>query len=458
MDWSFVQRREFRTALIASLGALLLVILFWSEFIEWWYTAIILALISPFIVLWWNQRLLVLLTLAIAILIWLLLWTLYPPGPNARHAAWVLLYIAMSFGLLFFGGIGLISQFVLPVQTMKERQGVFGRLLLYALGKHGPAVSVKNAQVVSAPEERKRKGPGICLVDSNSAVALQREDMPKPPAMPVRMAGPGIVFTNAKERLRDKDVLDLRKQTRSAPNVLGLTREGIEVAANISVTFRLERLPDSLQTERNQPAYSFNPDSAFRAVYGRAVGATEPVGWTELPMVVAKETYREIISRETLDHLFRPMSPSGDDPLAEFRDTFKAQVVANPMLKERGIEVLGTRISLNPSHGEQVKGVEDQRIRNWLMEWKRREAETLAGGELQAGRIMRRARIEAQYEWVSKLTQIMQAQGAHSKRVVALRLFQALETAASDPSTRRMLPANAIEMLNNVREWLKFNE
>ena len=102
--------------------------------------------------------------------------------------------------------------------------------------------------------------------------------------------------------------------------------------------------------------------------------------------------------------------------------------------------------------------VEQQRIGTWLAEWKRREVEVKAGGDLQAARVKQRARIEAQQEWMIKLTQIMQAQGTQTKRVVALRLLQALETAATDPATRPLLPADTIKMLDNVREWLKFNE
>jgi hypothetical protein len=38
---------------------------------------------------------------------------------------------------------------------------------------------------------------------------------------------------------------------------------------------------------------------------------------------------------------------------------------------------------------------------------------------------------------------------------MAIRVFQALEIAASDPKTRQLLPKETIDMLNNLQKWLE---
>lgn len=459
---AFFKRPEVR---ITAVCIALLAISFWSEIMHWWYTVLILTIAIPLAIRYWEKRLFLMVILLLVPMIWGSLIYLFPPkGAEVFHSGMVLLYALGSFCVLFFGGIALISQFVLPVQTFEERRGVFGRLMLYILGKHGPALFVREAKVQASEEEKKRKGHGIVLVDANSAAALQRDKLPKPPAKAIRIIGPGIAFIHPNEKLREKDILDLRKQSRTVTNVKALTREGITVTVTINLIFHLAQPPKSPSSERNQPPYPFDPESAFRAIYGHAIGSAVSVPWADLPAIVAKEIYRDIISRETLDRLFHPQRPIGEDPLSALKNTFTGTMKNNRLLKDRGIEILSANLtSFNFSEdaarnadGKNV--VQAQRLETWLTEWRRREIEAKAGGDLEAERIKRRARIDAQREWMSKLTQIIQEQGTISKRVVVMRLFQALESAASDPSTRKLLPNDTIQMLSSVRDWLNFDE
>lgn len=471
---AFFKRPEVR---ITAFCIALLVISFGSEIMHWWYTILILAIAIPLVIRYWGQHLIVTILLVYAATIWGTLIYLFPPeGEQVFRAGMVVLYTTLSFSVLFFGGIALISQFVLPVQTFEERRGVFGRLILYILGKHGPALFIRNAKVEASEEEKKRKGHGVVLVDANSAASLQRDKLPKLPAKAVRIIGPGIAFIHPDEKLREKDILDLRKQTRSASLVKALTRDGITIITTITIGFRIQSLPEksTMYADRNRPAFPFDSDCAFRAIYGHADGSTEPYTWSELPMIIAKETWRDLVSRETVDRLFHPIRPIGDDPLQLLRDTFTSEVKAHPIFKGRGIEITNASLGQfgfkddeyyfendapDDMKAEPIKNVvRSQRIETWVTEWKRRETEAKAGGDLEADRIKRHARIEAQREWMTKIAHIMQMQGASSKRVVAIRLFQALESAASDPSTHKLLPEETIQMLNNVREWMNFDE
>lgn len=435
-----------------------------------------------------------------------------------------LLYEALVFGGLFAVSLALVAQFVLPVQTNEERRRVIGRLWLYVRGRHGPAIFVKDGKLIASSEEREnqRQGPGVALVDSASALALEREHVPQitlyfknrrrglagklywlertlrrigggplafpihswrwaivifrrkphqyllalgfakrrpapPPKGSARVEGAGIVFTNADERVRD--TLDLRRQTRSRPNIKGLTRDGLEVTTTITVNFMLDDQPRPLTedgparpAQRNNPAFPFNRQNAFRAVYGSPVGKDEDEvqKWTDLPTLVASDIFRDLISTQTLDSIFRPTQ---DDmmPLEALKNEFKKRVQSEPVLKERGIKVLSASFGkLTPPDS-----VTAQRIKSWQAEWERRKLEMLAGGDLQATRIVQRARINAQYDMVRQMNGILQKTNG-SKPVVALRLFQALEAASTHPSVRRLLPTDTVAVLNGWLDNLRF--
>jgi hypothetical protein len=429
-----------------------------------WGRAVVLAYLAAFILFIIRPRRRRTLSVIMAGLFWLRLMLLNPPSTDSLQSGVTLAYALGGFALIFFGGLALIAQFVLPVQTLTERRRVIGRLLLYLFGRPGPALFVKRAQLVSSAGELQRPGPGLILVDPNSAVILEREPALGAPGQPrpqVRVAGPGLVFTEPDERLRADDILDLRRQTRAVGGVRGLTRDGLEVEAALRVTFRLAPPAEPDSAARHHPAYPFNPESAFRAVYGRAADSETAVRWTELPLVVAKQVYRDLLAQRRLDQPFQLYSPTVEDPLASFRNEFAAQMKTHPVLQERGIQVLSASVSQMtfPAQDGQGNSVERQRLLNWLAEWQSRELVIKAGMDLQAVRIRDEARIAAQKAWVKQLAEVMQMQGKgdEARQATALRLFQALEAAASDPSTRRLLPADAIRMLENIRKWLRFD-
>jgi len=298
------------------------------------------------------------------------------------------------------------------------------------------------------------------------AMRLIRPRRPARPPRVARVEGPGIVFIAPDEKVRE--TLDLRRQSRRRTRIKGLTRDGIEVETTINATFMLDdeqtgqeawQDETTRRIERNLPAFTFNQRSAFRAVYGSPVfkksdeGKDEEVkSWMDLPAYVASDIFRDLLSTQMLDNLFRPTSDH-DFPLAAFRGGFSKRVQSEPVLKERGLKVLSAGfggLTLPPP-------VVNQRISSWQADWTRRSVETLAGGDLQAVRIIQRARANAQYDMVQQINTILQ--GADSKAAITLRLLQALETASTDPSTRRLLPTATMNVLTNwltnLRGWLR---
>ena len=68
-------------------------------------------------------------------------------------------------------------------------------------------------------------------------------------------------------------------------------------------------------------------------------------------------------------------------------------------------------------------------------------------------RILNRERAKAQQDMVYSLSQIFQAE-QYTNEALAMMLYQALESAATNPATQRLLPGDTIHMLTNLRQWL----
>jgi len=390
---------------------------------------------------------------------------LAPPGPNSFHGLLSLVYALGVFALFFFGSLALISQFLLPVQTMAERRQAFDQLLGFVFDWHGPIIFVKDGKLVARQEELERYGTGVAVVDAVSAIVIEQAHVRWVLGRPfiseqphVRAAGPGIVFLDPGERIVAP--LDLRKQGRGQTVAKALTRDGIEVSAMIRVTFRLD--PGSAApvvseaeegtTERNRPAYPFNPTSAFRAVYGTAVGEKQPVEWTELPVTVAVERFRDVLAEHTLDSLFKPTATEDVYPYGDFQAEVTRAVQASPILQERGVSVVFVpvvRFKMPPE-------VVNQRVRNWQARWRKAIIQEEAASHSDALKKIGDWRTLTQ-EYIRKLWQETSTSTPREadKRAFALALTNALVRASTDPATRKLLPPETLTTLEAMQEWLK---
>jgi hypothetical protein len=390
---------------------------------------------------------------------------LYTRQPWPSPLSWLIDGAAII--AMFFGGLTIISQFVLPVQTMAERQHVLRHFISYALGSHGPIIFVKEGKLVARKEELSRFfAEGVALLDSSSAIVLERAYAPhwwfarqQPGSVPlVRAAGPGIVFIQPGERI--VATLDLRRQSRSA-TAKALTRDGIEVSANVSVTFGLSYEPppasqadDALldeMKERNRPARLFDPDRAFRSVYGTALGEKQPVAWTELPVSVAVETFRNLLAEYTLDSLFQPTAP-GAYPYGDFQARVTARVKEAQVLADRGLIIFTVGVGALKLPREVV----NQRVRNWQARWQKAVIQNYAAGKEQAIQTQGRWQIEAQDNILETLkAKLEQAASPAAKRALALALITALQRATADPLTRQLVPKENLRTLESLPDWLK---
>lgn len=387
-----------------------------------------------------------------------------PPNPGSVHGLISLFYAAGVFAFTFFGSLAIISQFVLPVQTMEERRRAYSQLSGYVFDWHGPIIFVKDGKVVGRKEELERYGPGVVVVDAVSAVVLQQSHvhwvLGRPYSLEephVRAVGPGIVFLDPGERVVAP--LDLRKQSRGQTVAKALTRDGIEVSAMIRVSFRLDPGPtpqpaegEEGTVERNRPAYPFNPTSAFRAIYGTAVGEKQMVEWTELPVTVAVERFRDVLAERTLDSLFKPTVTDDIFPYGDFVNEVTQATRSSLVLQERGVNVLFVpviRFKMPPE-------VVNQRVRNWQARWQKaliQEKAASVSDKLKKESEWRlRAQEDIRKHWQETLAL---AAKQSDKKALALMLTHDLIRASSDPETRKLLPSETVTTLEAMQAWIK---
>ena len=247
--------------------------------------------------------------------------------------------------LLFFLiqiSVAFYAQFVLPIHTRGDRRKVISRLWLHAMGGHGPAIFVKNGRLVESKNESEKKGPGVLWLDTASAVVTRTDTSLK------NFLGPGVHFTDGNEKIAS--VISLHTQShRIGPDkddhpfkpatdypseeeykkvhdrrmaVSAMTRDGIEVVPNISVTFKIDAAPAKGKEKGSR--FGFDQDAVERAARGEGMsagsGKEEPkhVAWNQLPTLIAADLWREYLSKFTLNDLFSAsFEPLSDVPQPE---------------------------------------------------------------------------------------------------------------------------------------------
>ncbi len=325
----------------------------------------------------------------IGLLIWIGLYVLVFRAADPASRPLVVVFDIGLFAASALVVLALASQFVLPVQSLKERWMAFQRLLDYTLGNRGPVLFLRDGQAVESRGERSRRGAGVLLADQASAGVLRTE------TRFTRAIGPGVTFTEPGERLAA--ALDLRRQVREVRGTTpgqasagggevsstALTEDGIPVSADLRVTFMLDPGHASPPREGqfpHLPPYEFNPRSAERAVYGHAHRDDQPTHWSDLPALVAVDLWREEIKHWRLEDLLSS-GRTRPSPLEKVERAIEKQLVPTPdssqspsdrsspreldVLRRRGIRVLDLEIG-NLKVPEAVRA---EHLRRWREQW-----------------------------------------------------------------------------------------
>jgi len=240
--------------------------------------------------------------------------------------------------------IAFFAQFVLPVHTFRDRQKIFDRLLTNILGGHGPAIFIRNGIEIKREGESEKRGPGVLWLDSASAAVTRT-------AVKIKQTiGPGVHFTDSGESIagtvdlhiqshkigpkesdqpfddlgEDQDEEEWKQIQDRRKQISALTRDGIEVIPNISVSFRIhtgfprEGQPGSRFgyrtgiTKKDRENEAKDKEAIRKAILGEGINPNalsdsprRRVAWNELPATLAVDVWREYVSKFTLDELFK---------------------------------------------------------------------------------------------------------------------------------------------------------
>jgi hypothetical protein len=321
--------------------------------------------------------------------------------------------------IVLFTTVAISAQFVLPVRTNAERSASVRRLLGFLLGERGPVTFLRNGEVIEAHDERSRSGPGVLLIDYASAAVLRTD------VKFTRSAGPGLVFTDAGERI--EEAVDLRRQIRAVEgfippageaaalesvNSLAVTKDGIPVSTDISVEFMLdpgEHVEPHEGRFARRPPYPWKSSAVEKAVYGHVYGEAEDLPWTELPLRLTIDLWREIVKGKSLKELTnfdtksaQPLQAVRDDILRRLT-TPKSNTQADDdddgnaaqrdlnILQSRGIRVLDVDLS----HLYLPRDIQQERMEAWRHEWASDVQNALADAQEQAARVIEQGQMEA---------------------------------------------------------------
>jgi hypothetical protein len=274
-------------------------------------------------------------------------WQIYRMGGIQENRYTILQDLFCVFPFFFVLWMGFFSQFVLPVRTFRDRQKIFDRLLRHLFKNHGPALFIENGIIVEHSRETLKRGPGVVWLDSASAAVTRTAVSLK------KTVGPGVHFTEANEYIEQTGTLDLHVQSQKLGpkdgekpfddkkedqsteqyndlqsrrrQVSALTRDGIELVPDISVTFRV----NTGYPSKGEPGSRFGyrtgstPDAKImeqqdqdvisKALLGEGVNPNidiesnlHRVAWNRLPAMLAVDLWREYASKFTLDEIFNP--------------------------------------------------------------------------------------------------------------------------------------------------------
>jgi hypothetical protein len=107
--------------------------------------------------------------------IWNYLKNGFPISAQAMNSILSLLLGGTFFAITYLVYIFWFAQFVLPVASSAQRIMAFKRLLLFgiSLGRgHGPAIFVRNGDIIGTSEENEKRKPGVAFLDLRSAMSL----------------------------------------------------------------------------------------------------------------------------------------------------------------------------------------------------------------------------------------------------------------------------------------------
>ncbi len=273
-------------------------------------------------------------------------------------------------------------------------------------------------------------GPGTVIVGGSDAIITEYNGRYS------RSLGAGARRLRPYEYVRA--IIDLRQQERSG-EVSGITQDGVEIRADIALTFRIRNndseIPEHLLHRSEAPSptyptrtklYPFGENALRLAAYSETVnGPDEVLGWDSLPLIIATEEFQKALGQSNLKTLF---DLEAEHTLAHPSIINRVTEHTKIRLHEHGI----TLISLRLGALQAPEDVMTQNLNGWRTYWqnvqKQRGTRTLSDGVL----TVKDAKQEAEAAVLRALLKgIQEGRRTGSVRLqegVALHLIKALES------------------------------
>lgn len=315
-------------------------------------------------------------------------------------------------------------------------------------GLDGGGIQIRRTQF----EEDKRNnpwlrvgGPGRFKVDHNDVIVTERN------GRFWRVAGPGTYWLVPFETIRT--VLDLRQQERDNPLVRLMTKEGIELRTQVSVTYRLAR-GDNLPADAWP--LPFDHDAVRRAAYQDRVLPNGGVGnWEGVTLGRAVTILRQQVAQNELDELIYPEvsfpARRGSDPHRELRQIVVREGKA--ALLAQGIDLLDVRLgALEPA-----RPIQEHRVDYWKASWERQQRLDAAATEAEVLTRREFSRAEGEAAMIEAIMEsIQQARLTGNqytpRQIMALRMVESLERLVEGSSHATETPL--LKQLNILRDQL----
>ena len=254
-----------------------------------------------------------------------------------------------------------------------------------------------------------------------------------------RVLGPGKHLLGRFEYVHA--ILDLNEQERVFNNIPLITKDGLEIEADIRITFRLSTGSEPIT--RSQP-YPYDEEAIRVAAYTQTVLADKTVTiWEDIPYILTKSILTKIIGKYQLNEILYPEA-SVREPYLTIQNDLERQVRAS--LSNSGIDLTGihiNRVQLPPAVAESY-------IHYWRAYWQIQTRISQADGQAAAFEEVEIARAEAEMTMIQAIVEgIKRAQqDGHAnpmREVLALRMVEALEKIAEQsqaftPASRQLLP------------------
>lgn len=235
----------------------------------------------------------------------------------------------------------------------------------------------------------------------------------------LRVLPPGVYTLQRFEHILA--VVDLHPQEKTARDMLMLTKEGIPVRADISLTFAIDPGQDAATRRRPFP---YDEQAVKKAAYGGVVGANGRVSsWADAPLGKVRGALAGLVSEDSLDNLIA--SPSPRDAHHVLTQAVTRKVWES--LPRDGIKPLSLRIGrLSPP-----PEVSRQYTEFWLANQRKKDMLARANGTAQLLQEAETARAAAEIAMIQAIVDgvrhAQQEAGAKlSGYLVAVRLLEAL--------------------------------